>query len=210
MGRLWNYYRQHGTRATLQRLRAAVQRASSSIGRMELYVCDLPTTPIAEPSSLGVLERISGLSSLKAEDLARLVSHWNPKVKRRQINERFATHAELWLLRCNGFIAAYGWTIKGQTIEPHFSPLTPRDVHLFDFFVFPEFRGRGLNPALVSRILLAVGQEGLTRAFIEAAAWNQAQLASLRKTPFRPLGAARRLCLGKSVLVLWSNKNTRQ
>ena len=125
------------------------------------------------------------------------------------MNERFAAQAELWLLRCQGVIAAFGWTIKGRTMEPHFVPLTPRDVHLFDFFVFPEFRGRGLNPSLVSQILEAISHENLSKAFIEAAAWNHPQLSSLKKTPFRRLGEARKFQFGKKPVVLWSRREVK-
>ena len=201
--RLRSYYRTHGTQATLRRGSLALQRAVSS-GKMVLFFCDLPVT--GATSTTGTLERKKNQESLSAEDLARLLSHWNPDAMRRLVAERFAANAELWLLREQGTIAACGWTLKEKTMEPHYFPLQPGDVHLFDFFVFPEFRGRGLNPALVGQILAALGGEGLKRALIEAAAWNQAQLASLKKTPFQQLGVARKSIFGKPTVV-WSDRS---
>ena len=45
------------------------------------------------------------------------------------------------------------------------------------------------------------------RAFIEAAEWNQAQLSSLARTPFRRLGWARKVTiLGRTVSIWWKGK----
>ena len=100
---------------------------------------------------------------------------------------------------------------KGRTVEPHYFRLGPDDVHLFDFHVFPQYRGQGVNPLLVSYILRSLAAEGQGRAFIEAAEWNQAQLASLRRTPFRRLGSARKFTLFRYTMVCWDeNKAVEQ
>lgn len=199
--RLRHYYHRHGMRALFERILVALRRASS-LGQMVLYACDLPVT--SAPPPLGTLERKKNFNSLCPEELARLVTHWNPNAIKKLMAERFAANAELWILRSSGTVAAYGWTLKERTFEPHFFPLQPRDVHFFDFFVFPEFRGQNLNPSLVWQILVQIGHEGLKRGLIEAAAWNHAQHASLAKTPFKKLGAARKLTLGGRTFVFWS------
>jgi ribosomal protein S18 acetylase RimI-like enzyme len=203
--RFRRYHRLHGTTATLRRILAALHRMGYA-GKNVLFVCELPVSQNQNPFSLGVLERKSSLSALTAEDVERIVSPADSSGSRQRMNERFSAQAELWLIRCQGVIAAFGWTIQGKTMEPHFVRMEPRDVHLFDFFVFPEFRGRGLNPSLVSQILQAISRENLSKAFIEAAAWNKPQLSSLKKTPFRRLGEARKFQLGKKPLVLWSRR----
>ena len=91
-------------------------------------------------------------------------------------------------------------------MEPHFFPLADNDVHLFDFYVFPEFRGRRVNPMLVSHILASLRREACGRAYIEAAEWNLAQLRSLAKLPLRRLGAARKSCLLRRTIVIWSSQ----
>ena len=78
-------------------------------------------------------------------------------------------------------------------------------MHLFDFHVFPQYRGRGINPFLVTHILESLARVGAGRAFIEAAEWNKAQLSSLTKTPFRRLGMARKLTIFRRTIVLWSD-----
>lgn len=203
--RFWHYHRVHGSAATVGRIKTALSQIVY-LGKNILFVCELPVAENKNPFSPGVLERKSSLAALTSEDVERIVSPAEPTGNRRRMNERFAAQAELWLIRCQGVIAAFGWTIVGKTMEPHFVPLAPRDVHLFDFFVFPEFRGRGLNPALVSQILQAISRENLSKAFIEAAAWNRPQLSSLKKTPFHRFGAARKFQLGKSSRVFWSER----
>lgn len=203
IARLRNYQRTHGVPATLRRGALALRLAATP-GRMVLFACELPVP--GSPPATGALERKKTLESVSAVELARLVFHWNPDTIRRLMTERFAANAELWLLREQGKIAAYGWTLKEKTMESHYYPLQPGDVHLFDFFVFPEFRGRGLNPALVGQILGAMGRDGMKRALIEAASWNTAQLASLKKTTFRQLGVARKSVLGKAGVV-WSDRS---
>lgn len=102
-----------------------------------------------------------------------------------------------------GKLAGFGWTIQGRTIEPHFFPLQSDEVHLFDFFVFPEFRGRGINVALVMDILTRLGEEKVRLAHSECAAWNDAQIRSLSKTPFRRYGEAIKLGILSCWLVIW-------
>jgi GNAT superfamily N-acetyltransferase len=204
IGRFRHYYRTHGAQATLQRLKVALQRFGSA-KQFVLYSCDLPV--FDQPQAIGTLHRKKSAETMTAEESERIISHWNPDAMRKLMAERFAAGAELWLLHWNAAVAAYGWTLKEKTMEPHFFPLKPGDVHLFDFFVFPEFRGRNLNPSLVTQILEEVGREGSKRALIEAAVWNKAQHASLAKTPFRKIGAAtRKVIFGISPRISWPSR----
>ena len=129
----------------------------------------------------------------------------------RNINHRSDLAASLWLIRLEDHLAGYGWTLRGRTAEPHYFRLGQNDVHLFDFHVFPQYRGRGVNPFLVNYILRRLALEGHGRAFIEAAEWNQVQLASLRKTPFRRFGLATKLSiLGHTTVWWWERIETAQ
>ena len=208
--RLFQYAKRHGFRATMGRLGLACKRARA--GRWHvLFVCDLtacqPPT-LADPNHATV-ERINTEAELSGQDLLQITSAWNPKIARRQLSERFAQGASLWLFKSEGKLAGFGWTIIGRTMEPHYFPLCPNDAHLFDYFVFPEFRGRRINPALVNRILASLVSEQRSRAFIEAAEWNTAQLSSLGRTPFRPIGRAWKCSLFGKTLVIWSRKESK-
>ena len=208
VSRVRNYIRRHGTRATMRRFRVGVQRASHA-GKMAVFCCDLqplelPPMSHAEPLTV---ERVNTLGELGADRFRTMTTFWSPKLADRNIRERFARGASLWLAMAGDTLAGYGWTLQGATMEPYYFPLAQDDVHLFDFQIFPAFRGRGINPFLVTAILAGLAHEGRARAFIEAAAWNDAQLASLRKTPFRLLGTVRSLTIAGHPVVMWSGRS---
>jgi GNAT superfamily N-acetyltransferase len=206
ISRAWSYYRLHGVSALTGRVGEALRRAAYA-GEHVLFSCALPVgAPVQKRSFPGSFESKASAGEIAPADLERITSHWNPQENRRLMDQRFAAKARLWLARWEGLVAGYGWTLKGATISPHFYALTLGEVHLFDFFVFPEFRGRGINPVLVEYILSKLGEEGASKAYIECAAWNKAQLASLKKTSFQRMGAARKFCFGGRVFVQWTEK----
>lgn len=204
VARLSDFYKRYGFFATARRARLALNRALFSNSQVVFY-CDLnldrlPQVPL--PSFLRI-ERKREYSDLSPQDLHDMTSFWNPVLAERNILERLSKRASLWLIKSGDQLAGFGWTLRGATIEPHYLPLAGDDVHLFDFHVFPEYRGRGLNPLLVTHILQSVAGESAVRAFIEAAEWNGPQLSSLTKTPFQRLGLARKLTFLGCVLVWW-------
>jgi ribosomal protein S18 acetylase RimI-like enzyme len=209
VSRLRDYYSRNGFWATVERSKLAAKRALFS-NRSVLFYCDLATqtAPAADLPSFLKVERKKGAAELSPEDLQAMTSFWNPNLAHRNIKERFSLGASLWLIRSEGRLAGYGWTLQGHTIEPHYLPLGQDDVHLFDFHVFPQFRGRGINPFLVVHILRSLAADCEGRAFIEAAEWNQAQLSSLAKTPFRRLGLARKLRIFSHTMVWWAEDKT--
>jgi ribosomal protein S18 acetylase RimI-like enzyme len=209
ISRLGLYYRRYGAGPTARRTALAVSRALFS-NRMILFYCDLNGRSLGLPnlpSSLKV-ERKRNEAEISPLDLEEIVQFWNSRLAHRSIKERFALGASLWMIKSEGRLAGYGWTLQGGTIEPHYFRLGPNDVHLFDFYVFPQYRGHGINPLLVMYILGDLMVEGVGRAFIEAAEWNHAQLASLRKTPFHRLGRAIKFAILWHTVVCWDESDT--
>lgn len=200
MRRLGLYYRQHGAAATIVRCREALRQASY-MGRMILYRCQLPPA-CPRPRSLFHLERVDR-DALSAADRELILGTWTESDKDRLLHDRFAAGSELWLGRCNDRLAGYGWTLRGKTIEPHFFPLQLDEAHLYDFFVFPAFRGQGLNVALVNEILARLASVQVRVAHIESAAWNRAQIRSLRKTPFLRYAEAAKFRLFRRSVIVW-------
>lgn len=205
ISRFAEYYRRHGMAATLQRMRGAVRRMLFA-GRMALFYCDLDNHHLssANLSSVWKVRQLRARADLTPEHLRQMTEFWNPRLATKNINDRFARGASLWLVDCEGRLAGYGWTLQGTTMEPYYFPLASDDVHLFDFNIFPQYRGRGLNPFLVDQILCELASQHAGRAFIEAAEWNHAQLASLEKTRFRRLGTVRSFRLMGHTLVFWT------
>ena len=180
------------------------------LSREVLFYCDLSTLmpPNADLSSSLKVERHKNRTDLSPRDLQEITCFWNPDLARRNVKERFGLGASLWLIKLEDNLAGYGWTLRGSTVQPHYFRLGPDDIHLFDFHVFSQYRGCGMNPSLVNYILGSLAVECHGRAFIEAAEWNLAQLASLRRTPFRRLGSARKLTLLRHTMVFWGKDET--
>jgi ribosomal protein S18 acetylase RimI-like enzyme len=208
VSRIADFCGRHGFIATLRRAGVGVKRALFS-SRSILFYCELPTLTAPPPDLPGgvEVERKKSTAELSPENFEAITSFWSPKLAQRNMKERFAKGASLWLIKSNSRLAGYGWTLAGRTVEPHYFPLGTGDVHLFDFHVFPQYRGQGMNPLLVCHILSRVACEAASRAFIEAAEWNQPQLSSLSKTPFRCLGQARKLTICGHTVVFWAEKN---
>ena len=138
----------------------AVRNALFS-NRQVVFYCDLTKQMqvVAElPPSLHV-ERLTNYTQLNAEDLKELTSFWNPKQAHRNIQDRFARGAMLWLIRSGDKLAGYGWTVLGHTIAPYFFPVGENDVQLFDFYAFPKFRGRAIHLLLIAYILQTMAAE---------------------------------------------------
>jgi hypothetical protein len=205
VSRFTDFVRRNGLRATARRLGLEAKRSLFS-SRSVLFYCDLSTFKPATadlPNSLKV-ERHANETGIGPADLQEIISVWNPDQTRRNLKERFDLGASIWLIKVEDHLAGYGWTLQGRTVEAHYFPLAPNDIHLFDFHVFAKYRGRGVNPILVSYILRNLAGENRGRAFIEAAEWNQAQLASLKRTAFHLLGPARKFAFLGRTIVHWS------
>lgn len=204
ISRLGDYYTRHGLVETIRQAGLAARRAFFS-SRSVLFYCDLATqaAPPADLPGFLKVERKKSAAELSPEEMQGMLSVWNPKLVQRNMKERFDLGASLWMIKSRNKLAGYGWTLRGRTVEPHFFPLGQDDVHLFDFHVFPKYRGQGLNPSLVTYVLNSLTTDGAGHAFIEAAEWNQPQLSSLTKTSFRRLGKAGKFTIFRNTFVHW-------
>jgi ribosomal protein S18 acetylase RimI-like enzyme len=209
ISRLAFYYKRNGLKATSRRAVQAVSRTLFS-NRMVLFYCDLSgRSPVSTDLSSSLkVERKRNETEVNPLDLEEMINVWNSRLARCRIRERFGEGASLWMIKSEGGLAGYGWTMQGHTVEPHYFRLGPDDVHLFDFYVFPQYRGQGINPLLVTEILRQLAAECIGRAFIEAAEWNHAQLTSLRKTPFQRLGRASKFTIFRRTMICWDESET--
>ena len=209
VARALHYFRSHGATATVGRFFVSLKRSLFGKRFMLFYcVLDGRNSPGPIPTGPATIVRLNGPETLSEPDCQRILTVWNPEFRRKQIDERFAKGASLWLYKIAGQVAAYGWSIRGITVEPHFFPLRCDDFHLFDFFVYPEHRGKRINVALVNHIVTELSCVGSGHALIEAAEWNEAQLASISRMPFRALGCARKLNILGMQIVIWSKLAT--
>jgi hypothetical protein len=201
----WNRYLwTHGPITTTQRAVLGLKRLRC-LGKHVVFSCELP---LPEPRGVNPLS-IEAISSPDHADIQRVLTHWDERTATRMTSERFKLGAQLWLARRNSELVAYGWTIRGKPVSSHFFQFSPTDIHLFDFVVFPEYRGARINPNFVLAILSRLGQSGGRRAFIECLAWNVPQLRSLSRTPFKQIGAGRKFEFCGHTAILWSPAHER-
>lgn len=175
---------------------------------MVLFSCTLPVDELNTHQIKDILISRVDEVDLSQSDFARLINVWNRDTRARQINERFESGARLWLAKIDGQLTGYGWTIQGRTIKTHFFPLQKGDIHLFDFYVFPQWRGRGVNVALVKEVLRRSSEEQVHCAHIECAAWNSSQLRSLDKTAFRKYAESTKITIVARPVVIWHKLQT--
>jgi GNAT superfamily N-acetyltransferase len=207
--RLILYFKKHGIKATISRFGLSFSRLFSKNKSVIFYI-DLP---LFNPSSTILPEhadisRVNRFSSIEKTDIEKIAAITVPETSKKNMMERFDAGACLWLLKLNGMLAAYGWTLLGKTFEPYFFPLGSNDVHLFDFYVFPEFRGKRYNHVLLSHLMAELCLEKRSKAFIDTYEWNASQLHSLARTPFINLGVARKINLFNSLIVLWNKQHS--
>jgi GNAT superfamily N-acetyltransferase len=204
ISRVSAYGKRNGLRATVRRFGVATRRALFA-NRMVVFYCDLAkatVSPTSFPSSLKV-ERLGNYAELSKPDLQEMISFWNPDLAHRDIRERFEQGASLWVIRSGDRLAGYSWTIRGRTIAQYYFPMAPDDVQLFDFYVFPKFRGRAILWFLVTHILRILREEGVSRVFGDVAEWNQASLSFYKTVPFHRLGMVRTFTILRCTLVHW-------
>lgn len=208
ISRLAAYYNRHGVRATIRRTALAMRRELFS-NRMVVFYCDLANhapPPADLPSSLDI-EHLKSYPELSSQDLHQIIHVWSPKLAHRDVRQRFSGGASLWLIRSGGSLAGYAWTLQGRTMVPYYLPLAEDDVHLFDFHVFPKYRGRAIIHFLVVYILWRLSVDGAARVYGEVAEWNDASLSSYTTMPFRRLGRVRRLTLLRRTIVCWDENS---
>lgn len=204
ISRVTAYAKRNGLRATVRRFGVATRRTLFA-NRMVVFYCDLAKQTMSAakfPSSLKV-ERLGSYAELSSPDLQEMISFWNPDRAHRDIRERFEQGASLWLIRSGDRLAGYSWTIQGRTIAQYYFPMAQDDVQLFDFYVFPKFRGRAILWFLITHILRSLREEGALRVFGDVAEWNEASLSFYKTVPFHRLGMARTFSVFGYTLVYW-------
>lgn len=205
ISRLTSYYQRHGFAATVKRGAVAIRRSLFS-NAMIVFCCDLakqPVVPSDMPGSLTV-RRLNTYAEVSPEDLQEMTCFWNPQQAHSNIKERFEKGASLWLIHSGNILAGYSWTLRGRSIAEYYFPMAPDDVQLFDFYVFPKFRGRAILWFLITVILNALREEGASRVFGDVAEWNRASLAFYKTVPFQRLGVARSFTIFRRTIVWWA------
>jgi GNAT superfamily N-acetyltransferase len=137
---------------------------------------------------LGPLASPDDFTATPSADRAELVALTG--LPREEIEARFAAGHRCSVAYLGSVAAAYGWVAGAEAsigeLDVSFR-LTGADRYLWDFQTLPEWRGRGLYPRLLQRILW---NEGLDEArfWIINAPENLASARGIQKAGFRVVG----------------------
>ena len=205
--RFTRYYNSKGLSTTIRRI---VQKFAESLFEKPyiLFYADLAGINDAEhslPKNFNVTS-YQNERDVPQKDLEAFFDYLGEKMMRYYLKTRLHRGASLWVVKVDGTPAGYLWSIRGDTIQPHYFPLTENDVNLFDDLIFEKFRGRGINPLFVNEVLCRLKHQSLTRAFIDTNVTNCPEIHSLAKTGFKQFATARKFRLGKRNFTTWLQK----
>ena len=94
----------------------------------------------------------------------------------------------LWVGYLNGEFANITWTRTGDKIRSYFFPMTPECVLVSHSVTIPEYRGRGLYPAILTEVIRALADQGFKRFYIDCTDWNQSSSRVIERIGFSLMG----------------------
>ena len=150
--RFINYYKKQGLSRTLRRILEQPRRLAK--GHMFLIYAELNEVDDAVlnlPQNV-IIECKSSYNEILQPDMQKLLDHWRKVNITDRIKQRFEKDALLWIIKSNGDIAGYGWSIRKTIASAFPMPITPHDAIAFDMEIFDEYRGRGFYGLLVNYI----------------------------------------------------------
>ncbi|OPY15888.1 MAG: hypothetical protein A4E69_00390 [Syntrophus sp. PtaB.Bin138] len=208
--RFGNYYQKHSLYETLIRICVEPYRALFKRQEILFYadMNELSDTVFDLPDNI-TIEHKTSYDEAVQHDMLKLLNYWTEERLIGRIKERFMKDAVLWIIKSDGNISGFVWSIKGKMVAPYLLPLTPGDAVLFDSVIFEEFRGRGLYPLLMNYVFGQLKLEGVQRVFGHSFTWNHASIHGIQKTHFRRLIKARKFnFFGRNVVVFSEIRKT--
>lgn len=207
--RLIRYFKKYGLKQSIKRMK---EKSYQYIFEKTDFVFynDLTLLDIHDLQNLQniTIESITKEKEIKKEDLNSLIEHIGEEIILTQLKERFAKLAVLWMIKVDGKLAGYVWSIGKSTYKcpcPYYFPLCDNDVFLFDGSVLPQYRGRNLYPLLLKHVLYGVKKMGFIRAICDAHEWNVSVIKSFSKAGLKKLGTVRKYSLMGHEFVLWKS-----
>lgn len=204
--RAWNYLRWHGLRSTIERswreIKNKVLHDRDVLFMRDLLRGESEDNPLPENCRI---KRFNEESGMPDKLFDRIADQYPEELLKEYHKKRFRKGAILWCIEMDKKDVGYTWTLAGRTIKSHFFPLTKRDIHFFDSFILPSYRGRRLNSVMKEHILKHYKYAGFHRAFSETKEWNTSSMRSLAKNGFVRIGLAkRRFRRGKCEVTWWT------
>lgn len=140
------------------------------------------------------LVRINDINQISDIHMQKIQNYIGNKYLINQLKSRLNLKGTiLWFYIINKELVGFVWTIQGNYVAPYYIPILENDVVLFDVDVFPEYRGKGINPIFTNYILKKLKEIEIVRAFVTVAIWNKSSIRTLEKTDFKKFAVVRKL-----------------
>ena len=203
--RFKNYYQKRGFLRTLLRFFEQPYRIIFKSKRILFYaeMNEVNDSVLALPPNI-IIECKKAYNEAVQPDMQKMINYWDKENETDKVRERFEKGSFLWIVKLNGDIAGFVWSIKGKTVSPWYLPLTPHDTYIFDAVTFEEYRGRGFYPFLMNYVLGQLKMYGASRAVWEVYDWNKPSILGLKKTYCCKFGEARKFRVFGRNVTIWS------
>jgi hypothetical protein len=160
----------------------------------ELRARDLPDEPVGlfyawwRGDPLPDLKLPEGLE-IEADPAASIIQRLSG-LKAADIEARFGQGNRVFAASVDGEPAGVGWSSAGQVgigeLSLHFA-MPPANRYLWDFVTLPEWRGRGIYPALLQAFV--IDESDVERFWVGHDLGNVASARGILKAGFRTVGA---------------------
>jgi hypothetical protein len=166
-----------------------------------MEICD---EKFALPDDIKI-KRYNGEDEIEHGDYIRLVETGTELMgsnAKNIIKKYFNKGAQLWLMKKNGQLAGYKWSIVKEPLLPTYIPHTEKDVHGMAGEMFEEFRGKGLFQIFTNYQLIALKKDGFSRLYSESYVWDKLAVRALSKI-YRKIGEATIFRIRGKKIVIW-------
>jgi len=104
-----------------------------------------------------------------------------------QIRQNFATGAVFWLGLIDNRVVAYQWTRRGSKTKRYLVNILPQDIVIYATATFPQWRGKGIYPAMMQYII-EKELAGHGTAYVNCKVWNKPSIRGIIKAGFTQIG----------------------
>ena len=195
-GRVSEWHAENGWRnlggCVTRRLRSALRFAWRRLAqhRNHIFVHDPDAPRVNGPVGLNVsrYERLEDVPPSVAHQLQLLHGSSTLKADRWELEH----HAVLWIATLNGRVVGTSMSRRGRHFRKWFLPLAANDVVIFRNATVREFRGIGICPSMMGRIVQVELEDG-ARAYVDCRVYNRPSIRSIQKAGFRRIATKRPL-----------------
>jgi RimJ/RimL family protein N-acetyltransferase len=138
------------------------------------------------------IKRYEKKEEIPPEFLNQLFTYFGKDVFSNELHRKFSEHAVLWLGIVKGDIVSSLWSRSGLYISNWYVPLNDKDMLIYSIETFPEWRGKGIAPAMQNHVIRKELPAG-GKVFMDCKIWNSSSHHAIEKAGFACMGIFKNL-----------------